>query len=178
MKLLFDITHPAHAHLFKHSIRELQNRGHFVRLVARDKDLTLPLLRQLGFEFEILSSAKKGLVFEFLQHEKLLLRFCRAWRPDFMLSAVGAFMAPVGKLLGIRTVGLVDTEHATLQNFVSFPLLDWILTPSCFQKSLGPRQVKHDSYHQLAHLHPNRFTPDPSVLEELNSVVTRLRIVL
>ena len=37
MKLLVDMGHPAHVHFFRHAIRELESRGHEVRITARDK---------------------------------------------------------------------------------------------------------------------------------------------
>ena len=44
------------------------------------------------------------------------------------------------------------------------PLTDIVFTPDCIQ-----RKTKHAVYyagtHELAYLHPNRFTPDPSVLQ-------------
>ncbi len=33
---------------------------------------------------------------------------------------------------------------------------------------MDPKQVLFDGYLDLAYLHPNRFTPDPSVLDDLN----------
>jgi predicted glycosyltransferase len=32
---------------------------------------------------------------------------------------------------------------------------------------LGPKQVRYPGYHELAYLHPNRFTPNPEVLKEI-----------
>jgi len=42
-----------------------------------------------------------------------------------------------------------------------------ICTPSCYRDDLGPKQVRYNGYHELAYLHPNRFTPNPAVLNEL-----------
>ncbi|NQE53352.1 hypothetical protein C5S29_07145 [ANME-1 cluster archaeon GoMg3.2] len=47
------------------------------------------------------------------------------------------------------------------------PFIDAVLTPSCFKKDLGKKQVRYKGYHELAYLHPNYFTPDPSVLAEI-----------
>ncbi|KAF5432073.1 hypothetical protein C5S35_17585, partial [Candidatus Methanophagaceae archaeon] len=44
---------------------------------------------------------------------------------------------------------------------------DAICTPSCFKKDLGKKQVRYNGYHELAYLHPNYFTPDPAVLDEI-----------
>ena len=47
------------------------------------------------------------------------------------------------------------------------PFTDVILTPSCFKRDLGSKQVKFNSYYELAYLHPSYFKPNPAVLEEL-----------
>jgi hypothetical protein len=39
MKILIDIGHPAHVHFFKNAIRELEGRGHEVKVTARDKEV-------------------------------------------------------------------------------------------------------------------------------------------
>jgi predicted glycosyltransferase len=44
MKILFEVTHPAHVHFFKHTIWNLKDRGHDVFVEARDKEMTLDLL--------------------------------------------------------------------------------------------------------------------------------------
>jgi hypothetical protein len=47
------------------------------------------------------------------------------------------------------------------------PFADKILTPSCFIKNFGKKQIRYDGYHELAYLHPNYFTPNPHVLEDI-----------
>ena len=49
MKLLIDILHPAHVHIFKNLIRELEAEGHEVHLTMREKDCSRDLLEQYGF---------------------------------------------------------------------------------------------------------------------------------
>jgi len=51
MKILVDINHPAHVHLFKNIIVHLRDAGYELYIVARKKDITLKLLDALGFEY-------------------------------------------------------------------------------------------------------------------------------
>ena len=39
MKVLFMISHPAHFHMFRYTIANLQNHGHQVVVVIRPKDV-------------------------------------------------------------------------------------------------------------------------------------------
>ena len=51
MKLLFLVGHPAHVHLFRHSIAELRARGHSVWIAAIEKETTLRLLSLYGLDY-------------------------------------------------------------------------------------------------------------------------------
>jgi len=77
-------------------------------------------------------------------------------------------LAHLSKIHRIPSIILTDTEHASLQNKLTFPFADVICTPSCYLDDLGKKQVRYEGYHELAYLHPNYFKPDPSVLDELN----------
>jgi predicted glycosyltransferase len=65
-----------------------------------------------------------------------------------------------------KYISLHDTEHAKLVN-ITVPFTDVIFTPSCFKKDLGKKQIRYNGYHELAYLHPNYFTPNPAVLDEI-----------
>jgi predicted glycosyltransferase len=169
MKILVDVSHPAHVHFFRYAISEWERLGHQVRIVARDKDLTLPLLDHYGFSYDCLSSMRKGtmgLALELAEHEAKLLQVARTFRPDVMLNVGGTFIVHVAKLLGIRSIVFSDTENATLANRITYPFADQICTPSCYKLDLGKKQVLYNSYQELAYLHPRYFTPSPHVLEE------------
>ena len=55
MRVLIDLNHPAHAHLFRHVFRGLVARGHECRVTARDKDVTLRLLAAWGIPHQVLA---------------------------------------------------------------------------------------------------------------------------
>ena len=168
MRCLFDIAHPAHVHLFKHAVWQLKEEGNEVSVVARDKDITVELLNEYGFDYTCLSRMKQGyagMLFELAQHEWGLYKVVRKFRPDIMVNVVGTFVAPVGFLLRIPTIGITDTEHASVTNKLTFPLLTKICTPSCYIHDVGKKQVRYEGYHELAYLHPNRFKPDSEVLK-------------
>src|SRR6185295_14985296 len=41
---------------------------------------------------------------------------------------------------------------------------DYVCTPECYQGSVRGHHIRYPGYHELAYLHPNRFTPDPEVV--------------
>jgi uncharacterized protein len=170
MNIIVDVTHPAHVHFFRHAVIEWEKRGHKVLIVARDKDITLSLLDEYGHSYVSLSKAQKGLpgfVKELVEHESKLFRLARRFKADVMLNIGGTFIVHPGKLLRIPTIVFTDTEHAKLSNGITFPFATKICTPDCFETNLGRKQVCYPGYHELAYLHPNRFTPNEKILDEI-----------
>lgn len=170
MKILVDISHPAHVHFFKNAILKWRERGHSVFIVSRDKDLALELLRLYSFNNCCLSKARRGLFglfIELIEHETRLYRKVRVIRPDIMLQIGGTYIVHAGRLLNIPAVVFYDTENATLSNAITYPFASAICTPSCYRGNVGKKHVRYNGYHELAYLHPDYFSPDESVLREL-----------
>ncbi|MFC1705822.1 DUF354 domain-containing protein [Planctomycetota bacterium] len=170
MRILVDIVHPAHVHFFRHAIAELQTRGHRVLVTVRAKENTLELLRELRIPFTRVSTQQRGLVAlgkELLSRNLKIFRLCRHFRPDVLTGIAGMSVAPVGWLLRKPAIVFDDTEHATLSHRISFPFATQICTPDCYKDDLGRKQVRYPGYHELAYLHPDRFDPDSSVLNEV-----------
>ena len=117
MKILIDISNPSHVHYFKHAARILQEHGHAVKFVARNKEITFQLLNEYNIPYQGLSTMRKGLAglaVELLEHQSRLAGVAREFKPDVMLNIGGTFIAHVGKLMGIKTVVFTDTESARL----------------------------------------------------------------
>jgi len=166
MKVIIEVGHPAHVHLFRNAIRLFEDRGHRVKIVARDKDVTLCLLEQYGLQYESISIQKRGmmrLAMEVLQREWHLLRIAKEFQPDVFLS-FSMCSAHVAGLLRKVSIIFDDTEHASLNRAGWLPFATVICTPSAYKIDLGPKQVRYDGYHELAYLHPTWFTPSPQVL--------------
>jgi len=167
MRVLFDVTHPAHVHFFRHAIAELEARGDQVAITARDKDITTELLDLLGLPYTTLSSAGRGLaglVGEMALRDMRLWRFCRTFRPDVLTAVSGAFAAQTGWLLRRPAVVWDDTEHQKLAHWVTYPFATDVLSPDCYTKRMGPKHRLYAGTHELAYLHPERFQADPDVV--------------
>jgi predicted glycosyltransferase len=165
MKILVDLAHPAHIHLFKHAIWELQAHGHACAVTARDKEILLALLDAYGFPYETLSRAGNGVLGvagEMMRRDWNLLRAARRFSPDLMMG-VSTYITHVGTLLRIPSLFFTDTEHASISNSITFPFADVVCTPNCYRGAMK-NQIRYRGYHELAYLHPRYFTPDPAVL--------------
>ena len=172
MRLLIDILHPAHVHVFRNLASEFTARGHEVRFTLREKECARDLLDQYALPYEILSTQKTGagLAFEFASRSARLWKLVQSFQPDFLTGVMGPSIAVVGRLsrqLGrqrARTAIFYDTEMAKITNWFAYPLADYVCTPDCYQGNVRGNHIVYPGYHELAYLHPDRFTPNPEIL--------------
>jgi uncharacterized protein len=170
MRIVVDIVHPADVHFFKYAIRDWEARGHNVLVTVRDKEMTLQLLAAYGIGSTCISSQGRGLwgLFkELLIRDIRLYRIARRFRPDILAGFSGISVAHVGKLLGRPSIVFYDTEFARLSNALTYPFARVVCTPTCYNGTIGAKQVKFPGYKELAYLHPHRFTPDPRIMQQL-----------
>ena len=70
MRIIIDILHPAHVHVFKNFIWKMKEKRHQVLVTARDKDVALRLLEAYGIKYvkiSKLAKSKVGLLWELLK---------------------------------------------------------------------------------------------------------------
>lgn len=166
MRVVLDILHPAHVHFFRHFRTEMLARGHEVQVYSRDKDCTLDLLDAFGIPHTCLSTQRAGLGAlgaELGVRTARLLRCARSSRPDLLMGIMGPVIALAGSVLRVPSIAFYDNESARSVNRVVYRLADAYATPEAYQESAGKRHIRYRGYHELAYLHPNRFTPDPEV---------------
>jgi len=170
MRILIDMGHPAHVHLFKNFIWEMEKRGHEIKVTARDKDVTLQLLAAYSIPCEIIGKPLKGkfsLSREWIDRTYKLLKVGKKFNPDVYMGVLNPSTALSGFIHRKFSVTLNDTEHATFAKRITYPFTNIILTPSSYVGNIGKKQIRYDGYHELAYLHPNYYTPNPEVLAEL-----------
>ena len=82
-----------------------------------------------------------------------------------MASIGGISTAQVGFFTRTRNLIFYDTENATLSNRISYPVATKVITPDCYKGWVPSRKhVTYAGYHELAYLHPSRFTANPEIL--------------
>lgn len=160
MNIFVNISHPAHVHFFKSTIAMLSKKGHNVITGARQKEFTIELLKAYSIRYIKLTSKGErllGLVKELLEQQVKIANIVRKTPIDLMLQIGGIFNAPVGKLYRIPTFAFSDTENERWGNRLSFPLSEYVLSPTCFDHRAGgswKNQVHYPGYHELAYLSP------------------------
>jgi predicted glycosyltransferase len=169
MRIIIDIAHPAHVHFFKNFIWLMREKGHEIFITAGDKEVTLRLLKEYGFNYHYTCKRTCGykLILEVLKRDIQMLQFVRKYRPDIVMGVASTIASHVSRITETKSIVFTDTEHTKLADMITYPFSDCIVTPSCYFKNLGEKQVLYNGYHELAYLHPNRFSPNPAVLAEL-----------
>lgn len=173
MKIIVEIGHPAHVHHFKNMISDLEKKGHNVKICTTDKDITLSLLDNYGFNYELLGinrgrSRLLGKIPLLFKLEYNMLKIAKKFKPDLFISRGSPVSAHISKILRKPYIISSDSEPVALGRILSFPFADAIYIPSSFNKKLkNSKIIKIDGYKEMAYLHPNYFNPDPSVYDEL-----------
>ena len=163
MRVLFDIVHPAQVHFFKNVISALQRRGDEVLVTAREKDVTLDLLRALGIKHVCIShkaSSLLGMAVELISRDVRLMKLARLYEPDVMVARVGVSVGPVGRFLDIPTVIYDDMEQARLQAAIGMTFATYICTGLGYFRDLGKRQIRFRGLPVLSYLDPRYFQPN------------------
>ncbi len=170
MRILIDVGHPGHVHYFKNAIQILQQKGHTIKVTARDKEVTFSLLDAYHIPYVSRGKGGRGLTGKLLYLLKgnwLIWQVARQFKPDLFLSFASSYAAQVSFLCRKPHIAFDDTEHALFEHIMYVPFTDAIATPTPFRKDLGSKQVRFDGYIELCHLAPGYFTPDASVLNEV-----------
>lgn len=171
MKILIDIGHPAHVHYFRNLYKILTNKGDKVLVVSREKDVAINLLKEFGIPFINRgrgSNSTLGKLLYMIRADLWLLAKAMMFKPDLMLSFSTIYPAHVSFILRIPYLGITDTEHSVEQQRLFVPFSKYILTPTCFRRDFGKKHFRFNSYMELSYLHPKYFTPDNTVLKDLN----------
>ena len=168
MKVLVDLGHPKHVNMLNNTIRILEERGHTVKITSTDKENTLQKLEGYGFTYESRKHYKGfiGKAIGLVRSDFWLYKVAKKYKPDVLMAYITSPAAHVSALLGKPFVAYTDVEGDFVMALMK-PFADVILIPSCFTKSFGSKEVRLNSYFELAYLHPNHFIPDPSFLKEL-----------
>lgn len=174
MKILIDMGHPAHVHLFKNFIREMEKRGHEIKVTARDKDVTRQLLDAYHIPYEPVGTMKGGkinLLMEWIYRDFKILTIARKFKPDILMGVLNPAIVHAAKILGKKSIIFTDSEPEVVKypiaDLMTTPFADVILTLSSVRHDYGKKEVRVNSFKELAYLHPRWLTPDPSVLDSL-----------
>ncbi len=174
MKLLVYLGHPAHFHLFKETIRIFRKKNHTVTIVIKSKDVLEQLLQEAGMEYINLAlkprkGGRLGIAKSFVQRISQLSRIIRKHKSDMLIGSA-AELAILGKLHRIPSYIFFedDFEIAPPFAYIAGPLATGLVCPQCCSAwKWNRKKIGYESYHELAYLHPDHFTPDAEKVKKI-----------
>lgn len=167
MRVLFQLGHPAHFHLFKNTIANLQRDGHQTYILIKKKDILEELLKSSGMSYVNILPGGKRSPFALLLRLWRIFRFSIYHRINILVGSTPE-VAIVGWLLHRRSVITVEDDYSVIPQFdnAARPFADTVLSPvSCDNGPLEKRTTHYAGFQKLAYLHPNQFSPDPAVVD-------------
>lgn len=176
-KILIYLGHPAHYYIYKNVIPQLKRDGHSVEVLIKKKDVLQQLLDNAGIPYHnILEEGRKdtkwGILWGLIKRTYRMNAFCSKYHPD-ILTGTSVENSFIGKIRHIPVINVNedDADVVPLYAKLSYPWATEILAPSvCNCGKWEGKATKYNSYHELAYLHPDNFTPDKSVVEQYFSV--------
>lgn len=169
MKILIDIGHPAHVHLFRNFASEMLADGNEVLFTCREKEFEKYLLSYYGFSYKSFGKKYKsffGKLLGLIEFDFKEYRASQSFKPDIFLSHGSIYAAHASFLSGKPHIALEDTFNFE-QIRLYKPFTDAILTSDYSHPLCSGKVIRYSGYHELAYLHPKRFTPDSNVLRDL-----------
>ena len=171
VKVLIDAVHPADVWtLGAVEDRLLADGVETLWLSRPGKQAVVELIEARGRPHVRASTAGTSmptLAWELLRRDWVALRTVRRFRPDLILTR-----SPAGVHAGrlTRTPVMYDTDDGHVAGFLYYvagPFANIIASPTATTKSYGRQHRRYRGYKELAYLHPDRFTPDADVRNEL-----------
>jgi predicted glycosyltransferase len=169
MKIIIDIGHPAHVHLFKYFAREMRTKGHTILFTARDKENEIYLLKKYQFPYKSFGKHYKstsGKIFGLVKFNLQMIYYSLKFKPDLYLSHGSVYAAMTGWLLRKPHISMEDSGNME-QIRLYRPFTNAIIVPEILPEQLGVKEIRYNSFHEMAYLHPKYFVPQAEILNLL-----------
>ena len=170
MNILIDIGHPAHVHVLKNFAHDMEKKGHSILFTCRQKEFIIKLIEEEGFRYvsfgpKYTTTLKK--IWGLAKFDFKMLQASWHFKPDFFVSLGSMYAAQVSAILRKPHICFEDTYNLE-QVWLYRPFTNVILTGNYEHPMMSAtKEFRMAGYNELAYLHPKRFMPDVSVLNEL-----------
>ena len=171
MRFIFELNHPKHYYQFKYIISLLEDGGHSVLVLARDKDVLLKVLQEERVKYHVFGVHRDSITgkvfssFSIFRHYK---RIVKEFSPDVIVSKASLYGTIVAKLLGCKSFIFPDSEVVRLTNKVVAPLATRIITPEPFTIDFGKNHFRIKGLFEDCYLSPEVLSIDENYPEKHN----------
>ena len=156
-KILFDLGHPGHFHLFKSAIFYFKKHPKYqVYVTTRNIPMILSLLNAAQIEYHILGSKRNGMLgklFSVIETDIQMLFFVLKNKIDLGLHC-GIVLSHVSLLTSMRSwiFDDDDDEVEPLMVHFSHPMSEVVFTPNCIKRKTR-KAIYYPGTHELSYLY-------------------------
>jgi hypothetical protein len=139
-------------------------------VLSREKECANALLDAYDIPYKSISALgekKWSLLTEMVVRDIRMLAAALKFKPDVLIGIMGVTIVQVGKLIRKPAIVFYDTENAVTTNRFVYPMAHSVCTPECYSAPVNGNHITYPGYHELAYLHPSRFTPDKEKVRAL-----------
>ena len=169
-RIAFLLHTAGQAHLWHAVASALRSDGHDVFMVARGDERVISLLDHYGEPHLSYGNVGGSQFTKLLSLPLVTMRAIRAihrWNADVIVGT-GLMEAYSGLMLQKPVLIFEDAELTPwLERMQWKRLATRIVTPQCFKRNLGCKQVRFNGYKELAYLHPAIFAPEGDIWQSL-----------
>lgn len=169
MKFIFELNHPKHYYQFKYIMQMLQQNGHMVHVLARDKDVLLNVLQEEHVDYEIFGLHAKNMRDKVLATPRLLLNYykiAKRIKPDVIVSKASLYGTMVARVMGAKAIIFPDSEVVALTNKIVAPMCSNVITPATFGLDYGKKHIRVKGFFEDCYLAPSVFQPKDEVIKQ------------
>lgn len=170
MKIAFFINTPAQAHMYKNITRKLKENGHEIKILARGYRETIDVLNGLDINYFLYMKAPKSKYVKsliFPSNVFAAYMYLNSFKPDLLIGHA-FYSVYTSQLLRRPSIIFNDCDNAPVQFILVKPFVSAIITPKNFQLNLGEKQIRVDSYKEIAYLRPADFKPNKNIFNLLD----------
>lgn len=165
-----DISHPAHFHLIRNTYFALIKNGHKIFVTVKNVPSILSLLDKYSIPYTLLDRKKDSLIGKGITQIGYIYKLCRFVNTNkITLGFSSSFTMTQVSLFTKMDAVLLDDDDDDVEPLVvkyGHPFAKVVFSPECVRRK-AKGLIPYKGYHELAYLHPNRFNPDESVLDEI-----------
>lgn len=169
MNYIFELNHPKHYYQFKYVMSILREKGHGIKVLARDKDVLLKVLDEEAVDYEVFGAHKDsitGKIFSSFSIFGNYKRIAKRFQPDVIVSKASLYGVLVARALKCRSCIFPDSEVVALTNKVVAPLASRIITPEPFALDYGPKHQRIKGLFEDCYLSPDVLAIDDAFPEK------------
>lgn len=172
MNVLIDIGHPGHVHLFKNLYLELLQKGHKVWVTVKDIGLAKELLSLYNMPYIDIGSKSDSIICKLINQFSYDIKIYKLVKYNKIEIGIGTSIsvANISVFSKMKSIILDDDDDKVQPLFVNTAhrFGDLLLSPDVLKPYRKRKNtIFYPGLHELAYLHPAKFAPDKTVLNDL-----------